>query len=195
MPRTIDFDYGLALDRAMAVFWRHGYAATSLRSLLKAMGIGEGSFYNTLKSKKRLFVGCLDRYAETEGSRRRLALASTPTAAGGVRALFAAVLDRLDDPATPSRLCMQAAMASEEVLADPELRARVEADLAAFRGLLVERLSRDLDEGVLPATLDPEVTAGVVMTYSQGLYRVALVDYDRQRCEREIDAILRGLGL
>ena len=195
MPRTIDFDYGLALDRAMAVFWRHGYDGTSLRSLLKAMGIGEGSFYNTLKSKKQLYVGCLDRYADTEGRRRKLALASAPSVAEGVRALFAVVLERLDDPATPSRLCMQAAMASEEVLADPELRSRVEADLAAFRGLLVERLRRDRDKGVLPDPVDPEVTAGVVITYIQGLYRMALVSYDRQRCEREIDAFLRGLGL
>ena len=195
MPRTIDFDYGLALDRAMDVFWRQGYAGASLRSLLGAMKIGEGSFYNTLKSKKRLYLLCLDRYAETEGRRRGLALTSAPTAAEGVRALFAAVLDCLDDPATPSRLCMQAAMASEDVLADPELRVRVGADLAAFRNLLVERLRRDCDGGVLPDTLNSEVTAAVVMTYSQGLWRMALIDYNREQCEREIDAFLLGLGL
>jgi len=27
------------------VFWKDGYAGTSLRDLLKVMGIGEGSFY------------------------------------------------------------------------------------------------------------------------------------------------------
>ena len=75
------------------------------------------------------------------------------------------------------------------------MRGRVEADRAAFRGLLVERLRRDRNKGVLPVSLDPEVIAGVVMIYSQGPYRMTLVDYDRQRCERAIDAFLRGLGL
>jgi TetR/AcrR family transcriptional repressor of nem operon len=47
----------------------------------------------------------------------------------------------------------------------------------------------------LSATLDPQVTASVVVTYLQGIWRMALVDYDRPRFERQIDAFLSGLGL
>ena len=179
----------------MAVFWKHGYAGTSLRELLKAMGIGEGSFYNTLKSKKQLYVRCLDRYQATEGRRRVEALMSAPTSAVGVRALFAAILDCLDDPATPSRLCMNAAMATEEVLADPELRARVEANFARFESILMDRLRDDQTAGVLPAALSPKIIAAVLITYGQGLWRMALVDYDRQRFERQIESFLAGIGL
>lgn len=195
MPRTIDFDLDLALDRAMGVFWKHGYAGTSLRTLLGAMGLGEGSFYNTLKSKKQLYVRCLDRYERTEGRRRARALMEAPTAAGGVRALFAAILDCLDDPATPSRLCMQAAMATSEVLEEPDLRARVEADLSAFHRVLADRLRADRDSGLLPQTIDPDLIAAILITYSQGLWRFALVDYDRARFEQQIDALLDGLGV
>jgi TetR/AcrR family transcriptional repressor of nem operon len=151
MARTIDFDYELALDHAMALFWKHGYAGTTIRELLKAMGIGEGSFYNTLKNKKELYFRCLQRYEETEGRKRGLAFTSAATAAKGIRALFAAILDCLDDPTTPSRLCMQAGMATEEVMADPELRARVERDLSAFHKLVAERLRSDREEGRLPS--------------------------------------------
>ena len=195
MPRTIDFDIDVAIDRATAVFWKHGYAGASLRELLKAMGIGEGSLYNTLKSKKQLYIRCLERFEATEGRRRVEALFGAPTAASGVRAMFGAVLDCLDDPDTPSRLCMQAAMATEEVLDDPDLRALVEADLAAFRGALMQRLSRDRADGLLPGALDPEIVAGVLVTYSQGLFRMALVDYERMRFEAQINAFLTGLGL
>ena len=59
MARSIEFDYDQALERATRLFWRDGYAGTSLRDLLKVIGIGEGSFYNTLKSKKRLYIECL----------------------------------------------------------------------------------------------------------------------------------------
>ncbi len=195
MTRTIAFDYGQALDKATGLFWRKGYAATSLRDLLKVMGIGEGSFYNTLKSKKRLYVECLDRYEATEGQKRGRALMSAPTAREGVRALFGVVLDCLDDPQTPSRLCMMAAMISQEVLADPDLRRRVEGGMSALQTRLAGRLSQDREMGLLPAELDPSTVACVITTYAQGVWRMALVDYDRARFERQIDAFLTGLGL
>jgi TetR/AcrR family transcriptional repressor of nem operon len=195
MARAIAFDYDRALERATWLFWKSGYAGTSLRDLLKIMDIGEGSFYNTLKSKKQLYLACVRRYEETEGRKRGQALMSAPTASRGIHALFGVVLDCLDNPSTPSRLCMMAAMAFEEVLSDPDLRKLVEDGLGSFQARLVERLSHDREEGRLPATLDPHVTASVVVTYLQGIWRMALVDYDRPRFERQIDAFLTGLGL
>ena len=195
MARVIAFDYDQALERATWLFWKSGYAGTSLRDLLKIMDIGEGSFYNTLKSKKQLYLACLKRYEETEGRKRGQALMSAPTASQGIRALFDVVLDCLDDPSTPSRLCMMAAMASEEVLSEPDLRKLVEDGLGGFHARLAERLSQDRDQGRLPATLDSQITASVVVTYLQGIWRMALVGYDRPRFERQIDAFLSGLGL
>ena len=195
MARVIAFDYDQALERATWLFWKSGYAGTSLRDLLKIMDIGEGSFYNTLKSKKQLYLACLKRYEETEGRKRGQALMSAPTASQGIRALFDVVLDCLDDPSTPSRLCMMAAMASEEVLSEPDLRKLVEDGLGGFHARLAERLSQDRDQGRLPATLDSQITASVVVTYLQGIWRMALVDYDRPRFERQIDAFLSGLAL
>ena len=195
MARVIAFDYGLALDKATWLFWKHGYVGTSLRDLLNAMGIGEGSFYNTLKSKKRLYQECLRRYEETEGRQRGLALMSAPTAREGIRALFGAMLDCIDDPQTPSRLCMMAAMVSEEVLGDPDLRQTVENGLAGMQARVAGRLSRDRETGVLPPEYDAETIASVIVTYAQGIWRMAMVDYDRPRFDRHVDAFLTGLGL
>jgi len=195
MARTIGFDYDQALDKATWLFWKDGYAGTSLRDLLKVMRIGEGSFYNTVKSKKRLYMACLKRYQETEVRKRRLALVSAPTAGMGIRALFGVLLDCLDDPRTPSRLCMMAAMAAEDVLADPDLRAFAEGGLSRLEAELVARLTQDQVAGLFPAGLDPATIAPVIITYLQGLWRMALVSYDRPRFERQIDALLTGLGL
>ena len=195
MANVIAFDYGRALDRAMGLFWRDGYAGTSLRDLLKVMGIGEGSFYNSFKSKKRLYGECLDRYEATEGAKRGRALMSATTASQGIRALFGVVLDCLDDPQTPSRLCMMAAMVSEDVLADPDLRQRVEDGMSKLQARIGERLSQDRAAALPPSDLDPQTTAAIVVTYAQGLWRMAMVDYDRARFERQIDVFLTGLGL
>lgn len=195
MGRAIAFDYERALEKATWLFWKDGYAGTSLRDLLKAIGIGEGSFYNTLKSKKQLYVACVKRYEETEGRKRAHALMSAPTASEGIHAMFGVILDCLDDPQVPSRLCMMAAMATEEVLSEPDLRKRVEDSIETFHATVAERLRRDKRKGLLPKTLDPQTIASVIITYAQGLWRMALVDYDRPRFERQIAAFLTGLGL
>ena len=104
MARPLEFDYDKAIDKATRVFWKNGYSGTSLRDLLKAIGIGEGSFYNTLKSKKQLYLECLKRYNDTVGRRRAAALFSPSSAKEGVRGLFRTVLDDLRRSTDPARL-------------------------------------------------------------------------------------------
>ncbi|WP_411383361.1 TetR/AcrR family transcriptional regulator [Pseudomonas sp. L7] len=195
MTRKISFDYQQALASATGLFWKNGYAATGLRDLLKVMGIGEGSFYNTLKSKKQLYLACVERYNEEVVGKREQALLAAPTAALGIRAFFADVLDSLDNPATPSRLCMLAAMETEEVLADDELKARAEQALTDLKAMFAGRLAEDRERGVLPQGLEPQMTASIIATYLKGLWRVALVEYERPAFERQIDAFLTALGL
>jgi len=113
----------------------------------------------------------------------------------GIRALFGSVLDCLDNPEIPSRLCMFAAMASEEMLSDPDLRKPVEDRMESYQVQLIERLSQDRDAGLLPAELDPRTIASVIATYQQGIWRMALIEYDRTRFYRQVDVFLTALGL
>lgn len=66
-PRT--FDRNEALQKAMHLFWEHGYDSTSV-SLLKANiggGITAPSFYAAFGSKDELFREVVDRYVATHG--------------------------------------------------------------------------------------------------------------------------------
>jgi TetR/AcrR family transcriptional regulator, transcriptional repressor for nem operon len=194
MPRQIAFDYEQAIDRATQLFWKKGYSNTSLRDLLKVMGIGEGSFYNTVKSKKRLYLECLKHYNATVSRRRLDALLSQRSVKAGIRAFFKTVLDELDDPRTP-RVCLLAASMSGDVLAERELRRYVLKDMKAFSGCFTERLKAAKEAGELPMDFDVETGAQVVVTYLQGLFRVIRVLHSRAQVERQIDALLTGLGL
>ena len=194
MARALEFDYDKAIDKATRVFWKNGYSGTSLRDLLKAIGIGEGSFYNTLKSKKQLYLECLKHYNDTVGSRRAEALFSPSSAKEGVRGLFRTVLDDLDDPRNP-RDCLLARSVSSDVLADRDLRKFVQTDIAALVGALSNRLRSAKDTGELPPQFEAEVIAQIIATYLQGLYRTALLSYDRSQLERQIDQFLTSLDL
>src|SRR5579864_9404138 len=149
MPARIEFDYERAIDRATGVFWRKGYSNASLRDLLKAMGIGEGSFYNTVGSKKRLYLECLKHYNDTVSRRRLNALLSRESVKEGIRAFFKTVLDELDDPKTP-RVCLLAASLSRDVLEERTLNKSVVADMKAFSGAFSQRLRAAKDRGELP---------------------------------------------
>ncbi|MDT7627056.1 MAG: TetR/AcrR family transcriptional regulator, transcriptional repressor for nem operon, partial [Pseudonocardiales bacterium] len=39
MPRTKEFDPEVALERAMELFWRQGYTATSVADLVAHLGV------------------------------------------------------------------------------------------------------------------------------------------------------------
>src|SRR5271154_4999035 len=143
MARKMEFDYDKAVDQGMRVFWRDGYSGASLRDLLKAMKIGEGSFYNTLKSKKNLYIECLKRYGEIEGKKRSLALTSAPNASLGIRALFSTIFDVLDDPKSPSPLCMFAGMISKDVMADDDLKKAIITRVNQTQKLIEDKIDED----------------------------------------------------
>jgi TetR/AcrR family transcriptional regulator, transcriptional repressor for nem operon len=194
MSRKLEFDSPQAIHRATQLFWKKGYSNTSLRDLLPVMGIGEGSFYNAFQSKKRLYVECLKHYNETVSRRRLDALLSHWSVKKGIRAFFETVLDELDEPRTP-RVCLLAASLSGDVLADRELKRCVLRDMKAFSGAFTERLRAAKKAGELPKDFEVEVAAQVVVTYLQGLFRVIRVLLTRREVERQIEALLCGLGL
>ena len=63
MARPIEFDRPQAVNRALALFWRKGYQATSLADLLADMDISRSSFYAAFIDKRSLFIECLDLFS------------------------------------------------------------------------------------------------------------------------------------
>jgi len=194
MPRGIEFDYEKAIDRATRLFWKKGYSNTSTRELQKVMRIGYGSFYNTVKSKKKLYLECLKHYLDTVVRKRGNALFSEPSVKLGVRALFSTILDELDDPKSP-RLCLVASSVSSDVLEISELRRFISSQIAGFEDSFVEWLKSAQAAGELPKQFEPNVVVQIIGIYIHGLFRTALIAYDRKQFERQIDVFLTGLGL
>ena len=62
-------------------------------------------------------------------------------------------------------------------------------------GAFSNRLRSAKDSGELPSEFDAEGVAQIIATYLQGLFRTALLSYDRSQLERQIDLFLTSLGL
>src|SRR5258708_3536395 len=161
MGRGIEFDYDKAIARATRLFWKTGYSNTSLRDLLKVMNIGEGSFYNTVKSKKNLYLECLKHYRATVMSQRETALFSQRSAKLGVRALFKTVLDQMDDPKRPG-LCLMAGSMSREEVFEKEIRDYIVGEGVASGGPFLALLRCGPGSGELPNEFETAVGAAII---------------------------------
>jgi AcrR family transcriptional regulator len=65
MARTLNFDRHQTLIAAMELFWRQGYAQTSVADLVKHLGINRFSLYNTYGDKQALYHQALGCYLDT----------------------------------------------------------------------------------------------------------------------------------
>ena len=69
MGRPKNFSRVEVLEKAMPVFWKHGFADTSLRELEQATGVNKSGLYTEFLDKEDLFVACLRHYLESQGKR------------------------------------------------------------------------------------------------------------------------------
>jgi TetR/AcrR family transcriptional repressor of nem operon len=87
LSRPREFDPDAVLERAMRVFWRQGYHATSVEELVTATGVNRASLYATFGDKHALFVASIARYAETNLAVLRRTLHDAARAVDGIRAV------------------------------------------------------------------------------------------------------------
>src|ERR1700679_569604 len=69
MGRPKGFSREEVLEKAMPVFWKHGFADTSLQELEQATGVNKSGLYSEFRDKEDLFVACLRHYLESQGKR------------------------------------------------------------------------------------------------------------------------------
>ncbi|WP_413755376.1 TetR/AcrR family transcriptional regulator [Streptomyces sp. MMBL 11-3] len=188
--RPRGFDTEEALQRAMVVFWEHGYDGVSLTDLTRAMGITKTSMYAAFGNKEDLFRRALERYAEGPGSYGTRAL-EEPTA----REVAAAYLEG-SVRATTRAGCPAGCLGVQGFVAAGGLGQAACDALAAWRddnrARLRDRFRRAVDEGDLPAGTDPDTLARYLMTLTNGIAVEAAAGATREELRRVADAALRN---
>ncbi|MFF4035090.1 TetR/AcrR family transcriptional regulator [Streptomyces sviceus] len=193
MGRPRGFDTDEALERAMLVFWEHGYEGASTACLTNAMGISTTSMYAAFGNKEELFRKALKRY--TEGPSAYLARAlEEPTALDVATAILAGAVRTTTRPAHPHGcLGVQGALSTSD--SGQEVRDLLVAWRTDGYSCVRDRFRRAVEAGDLPAGTDPALLARYVTTFAYGIAVLAASGVGRDELQKLADTALRNWPL
>ena len=163
-PRTFDRD--AALDRAIRLFWRKGYEATSVRDLSDELGIGQPSLYNAFGGKRALFDEAVHVYDREYGGFIDAALRDEPSAAHATRRILSEAPARYTRRGLPRGCLIAGGDAGAD---DVEVRTSLARLRDEKRSEVRRKFETDIVEGRLPRDTDAAGMAGYVMAVLNGL--------------------------
>jgi AcrR family transcriptional regulator len=165
-PRRFDRD--AALEAAMFLFWRKGFAATSMNDLCDAMGVRFPSLYAAFGSKEALYLEAVEHYVRTQGPPVWDKLAEGATARAGIENLLIAGTESFPKSrATPAGcMAMLAAVGDEWPAAIARVVKKVRLEML---GMLRSRLETAVAKGELPASADIDGLGRFYLSVFQGM--------------------------
>ncbi|WP_130835033.1 TetR/AcrR family transcriptional regulator [[Erwinia] mediterraneensis] len=184
------FDREAALDKALELFWAHGYEATSLSDLVSATGAKAPTLYAEFESKEGLFRAVMDHYSQKFTAQRDAALRSpgqsvTEAIDNYFRATAACFTD-CSKPAGCFFICTSTALAASSGELARTLLQRHQAQEASLKAFLQERL----ELGELKADTDTTALARYLSCILQGMSVRAREGAIREELDSIIDTMM-----
>ena len=178
----------VALGKALDLFRKDGFAATSLDDLSAATGMNRPSLYGAFGDKRELYIKSYARYrADARAAMQEIFRDEMPIRRRLER-IYAVALDIYLSGEAGPRGCFTVMTAASEAVADPEIRAMVLEGLSELDKEFAACFRLAKEKGELPASADPVVLAQLA---SATIHTIAI--RARARVPRgELEAIVKG---
>ena len=150
----------------MQRFWAAGYAATSVRDLGDAMGLGQASVYNAFSDKRTLFTQCLDRYLDANMRARIARVEKTLPPRQAIETFLTEIVER----SLESRLgCFLANAALEVAPHDPDIAKVVAERMSELEAFFRRCVVAGQSDGSISPDTDAADVARLLLTTVMGL--------------------------
>jgi TetR/AcrR family transcriptional regulator, copper-responsive repressor len=185
-PRA--YEPEVALGKALDLFRKDGFAATSLDELSAATGMNRPSLYAAFGDKRELYIKSYARYrADARAAMIEIFRGELPIRERLAR-IYAAALDIYVADVSEPQGCFTVMTAASEAVADSEIRAMVLDGFAELDRAFASCFRRAKEQGELPPSADPAVLAQLA---SATIHTIAI--RSRARVPRkELEAIANG---
>ncbi|MDW8848272.1 TetR/AcrR family transcriptional regulator [Erwinia sp. MMLR14_017] len=188
-PKT--FNREAALDKALELFWQHGYEATSLSDLVEATGAKAPTLYAEFTNKEGLFRAAVDRYTEKFADQRQAALACPESCVEkGVENYFRSTAACFTDGQKPAGcffICTSTALSADSAEVADMLKARHTSQESHLQHFLLERQSA--------GELDAQTNIAALSAYLGCLLQGMSVRAREGASREELDGIIDTLML
>lgn len=185
-PRA--YEPEVALGKALELFRRDGFAATSLDDLSAATGMNRPSLYGAFGDKRELYIKTFRRYRDDARAAMGGIFRQDMPLRRRLERIYGSALDIYLSGESGPRGCFTVMTAGSEAVADPEIRAMVQEAISELDKAFVVCFSRAKERGELPDSADPAVLAQLA---SATIHTLAI--RSRARVPRkELEAIIKG---
>ncbi|MEE8586740.1 MAG: TetR/AcrR family transcriptional regulator [Acidobacteriota bacterium] len=193
MARPREFDPQEALNHALQIFWRKGYASTSLRDLTRAMGLSKSRLYDTYGDKRQLLLATLKRYNDLVIEPMAVELESDRPGRAEIERIFQDLIAGTQSDEA-RRGCFLTNCAAELAPHDSDASQAVRDGFARLESAFDQAIQRAQVEGDIPAGKDSRKLARFLVSSLNGMRIVAKANTDRKLLQDVADAVLSTLG-
>jgi AcrR family transcriptional regulator len=178
----------IALGKALDLFRKGGFAATSLDDLSAATGMNRPSLYGAFGDKRELYIKSYQRYrADARAAMLDIFREELPIRER-LQRIYAVALDIYLSGEAGPRGCFTVMTAASEAVSDPDIRSLVLEGFSELDKAFAASFRLAKEKGELPDTSDPLVLAQLA---SATIHTIAI--RARARVPRkELEAIVKG---
>jgi len=184
------FDREAALDKALTLFWTHGYEGTSLSDLVTATGAKAPTLYAEFVNKEGLFRAAMERYVEKFSAWREAALGDDQLPVDrAIEAYFratAACFTERDSPGGCFFICTSTALSAASAEIATMLQQQHQSQEHVLRDFLLARQQR----GELSASVNIPALSRYLSCMLQGMSVRAREGVERDDLESIIDTLM-----
>ncbi len=189
MPRVKLFNEEEVLNKAMELFWKKGYHATSIRDLVNHLGINRASLYDTYGGKKELFDRSFNKYRTSNTKGVISFLDSQPNVKEGLKKLFEiAIKESVNDD--DKKGCFVVNTTTELLPGDDKIQAILEENIKTFENVFYNFLLSGEKKGEIAKGKDLKAIASLIYMLYNGIKVVAKVEPDERKLFSSVDAAL-----
>jgi TetR/AcrR family transcriptional regulator, copper-responsive repressor len=185
-PRAYQPD--VALGKALDLFRRDGFAATSLDDLSTATGMNRPSLYGAFGDKRELYIKSYQRYRDDARAAMIDIFKDELPIRQRLHRIYAVALDIYLSGAAGPRGCFTVMTAASEAVSDPEIRSLVLEGFGELDKAFANCFRQAKEKGELAAAADATVLAQLA---SATIHTIAI----RARAQvprKELEAIVKG---
>ena len=178
MPRIKLFDEEETLNKAIDLFWKNGYHATSIQDLVNHLGINRSSIYDTFGGKKELFDKAFDKYIYNSSNAVTVFLKSQTNVKIGLRKLLElSIDDSIND--IDRKGCFVVNSISEFVPGEEDILIVLKKTKDNLLRIFYNFILQGEKEGQFEKGKDIKAITNLIYTLYTGLKIVAKVDTDK----------------